>query len=62
MKKGGDSDHLSVNESLHQYNNFKDFTHKECIGKVYDYLQQIILDFRIKDIKKSLLKCEKFFD
>lgn len=32
---------------------FKDLTNKECIEKVYNYLADVIIDFRIKDIKKK---------
>lgn len=46
MKKGGDSDHLSVNEILHQYNNFKDFktldAWKKC-QEVKIYFYKVIL-------------------
>jgi hypothetical protein len=33
-------------------NNFQDLSHKECIEKVYNYLSDLIIDFRIKDIRK----------
>lgn len=47
---------LSISEQNQKewYNkNFKDLTSKECIEKVFNYLSDVIIDFRIKDIRKK---------
>ena len=33
--------------------NFENLNHKECIEKVFNYLSDLIINFRIKDIRKQ---------
>lgn len=45
--------YLYDSASREWYDNYKNLSHKGCIEKLHNELYEIILDFRIKDIKRS---------